>query len=60
MKLYDTNTGVIVGEIITNHCMSIEEALELSGCIVDDEGQIFDEREAIWLDAWYENLDFED
>lgn len=57
MKLIDTETNVLVADIITNHSMCIDEVLELMRITVDDEGQLFDEDTATLLDACYENLD---
>ena len=57
MKLIDTETNVLVADIITNHSMCIDEVLELMRIAVDDEGQLFDEDTATLLDAWYKNLE---
>lgn len=56
MKLYDKETGEIVGTIITNRNMTIEEALELVKCEIDEEGQIMNYKKEL-LNAWYENLE---
>lgn len=57
MKLYDKNTCVVIAEIITNHSMSIDDALSLMRFSVDEEGQIFDDDNGICLDAWYDDLE---
>lgn len=43
MKLFDKNTGVVIADIITNHGMTIDEALSLMRFSIGDEGQIFDD-----------------
>lgn len=58
MKLYDKNTGVVIADIITNHGMTIDEALSLMRFSIDDEGQIFDDDNGIYLDAWYDDLEW--
>lgn len=55
MKLIDRETGTIVAEIITNHSMSIDEALDLEGFTVAEDGQIFNGKEGLFAD--YENLE---
>lgn len=58
MELFDKSTGVVIAEIIANHSMTIDEALTLMRfSIDDDEGQIFDDDNGVFLDAWYDNLD---
>ena len=57
MKLYDKNTGVVIANIITNHRMTIDEALSLMRFSIDDEGQIFDDDNGVYLDAWYDDLE---
>lgn len=57
MKLYDIETNDTIAEITTNHSMSIDEALDLMGYTVNDEGQILDNGEA--LNAWYDNLEMD-
>ena len=49
MKLFDKNTGVVIAEIITNHGMTIDEALTLMRFSIDDNG--------VYLDAWYDDLE---
>lgn len=56
MKLFDKNTGVVIAEIITNHGMTIDEALILMHFSID-EGQIFDDDNGVYLDAWYDDLE---
>lgn len=57
MKLYDKNTGVVIADIITNHSMTIDDALTLMHFSIDDEGQIFDDDNGVYLDAWYDDLE---
>lgn len=57
MKLYDKNTGVVIADIITNHGMTIDEALSLMRFSIGDEGQIFDDDNGVYLDAWYDDLE---
>lgn len=57
MKLYDKSTGVVIADIITNHGMTIDEALSLMRFSIDDEGQIFDDDNGVYLDAWYDDLE---
>lgn len=55
MKLIDTTSGVELGNIITNHSMSIDEALELLWCTVDEDGEILNENGEP-TNAWYDDL----
>ena len=57
MKLYDKSTGVVIAEIIANFSMTIDEALSLMRFSIDDEGQIFDDDNGVYLDAWYDDLE---
>ena len=57
MKLFDKNTGVVIAEIIANHSMTIDDALTLMHFSIDDEGQIFDDDNGVYLDAWYDDLE---
>nr|CDL65784.1 unnamed protein product [uncultured bacterium] len=42
MKIINTVTGEIIGTILTNHSMTIEEALDLIGEKCEDIGESFD------------------
>lgn len=59
MKLFDKTTGETIAEIVTNHSMSVDEALDLMRYIVTDEGQIRDTDTGELLNAWYDDLDME-
>lgn len=54
MKIINTVNGKVLADVITNHRMSIEEALELVGYDLshcDDEGAyIDDDGEQFWLE----------
>lgn len=54
MKIINTANGKVLADVITNHRMSIEEALELVGFDLsqcDDEGAyIDDDGEQFWLE----------
>lgn len=54
MKIVNTANGKVMANIITNHRMSIEEALELVGYDLshcDDEGAYIDDNgERFWLE----------
>lgn len=54
MKIINTANGKVLADVITNHRMSIEEALELVGYDLshcDDEGAyIDDDGEQFWLE----------
>lgn len=54
MKIINTAKGKVLADVITNHRMSIEEALELVGYDLshcDDEGAyIDDDGEQFWLE----------
>lgn len=56
MKLFDRETNETIATIITNHSMSIDDALNLMHYTVDEEGQIVTEDGEL-LNAWFENLD---
>lgn len=57
MKLVDKGTGVVVADIICNHSMSIDDILLLMRFSIDDEGQLFDDDNDSYLDAWYDDLE---
>lgn len=59
MKLFDRQTGEVIAEIVTNHSMSIDEALDLMRYSVDEEGQIRDDDSGVMLNAWYDDLDMD-
>ncbi len=54
MKVINTANGKILADVITNHRMTIEEALEFSGCDLsrcDDDGAYIDgDGEQFWLE----------
>lgn len=56
MKLFDRETNETIAAIITNHSMSIDDALNLMHYTVDEEGQIVTEDGEL-LNAWFENLE---
>jgi hypothetical protein len=58
MKLFDRETNETIATIITNHSMSIDDALDLMHYTVDEEGQIVTE-EGELLNAWFENLEMD-
>ena len=39
MKLFDKTTGETIADIVTNHSMSVDEALDLMRYTVNDDGQ---------------------
>lgn len=57
MKLVDKYTGVVVADIISNHSMTIDEILLLMRISFDDEGQLFDDDNDSYLNAWYHDLE---
>lgn len=57
MKLVDKDTCVVVADIISNHSMTIDEILLLMRISVDDEGQLFDDDNDLYLNAWYDDLE---
>ena len=57
MLLYDKYTGVVVADIICNHGMTIDEMLSLMRISIDDEGQLFDTDNGMYLNAWYDDLE---
>lgn len=59
MKLYDKATGETIADIVTNHSMSVDEALGLMRYTVTDEGQIQDSDTGELLNAWYDDLEME-
>lgn len=54
MELIDTETGCVIAEITTNRIMSIDEALDLMGYTVNDDGIIMDGETE--LNAGYDDL----
>lgn len=59
MKLIDRETGAVIADIITNHSMSIDDALQLMRYSVTEDGQIRDDDSGELLNAWYDDLDME-
>ena len=59
MKLFDKTTGETIADIVTNHSMSVDEALDLMRYTVTDEGQIQDTDTGELLNAWYDDLEME-
>lgn len=57
MKLVDKYTGIVVADIIANHSMTIDEILLLVRISIDDEGQLFDDDNGLYLNAWYDDLE---
>lgn len=57
VKLVDKYTGVVVADIICNHSMTIDEILLLMRISIDDEGQLFDDDNDSYLNAWYDDLE---
>lgn len=57
MKLVDKYTGFVVADIISNHGMTIDEILLLMRISIDDEGQLFDDDNDSYLNAWYDDLE---
>ena len=57
MKLVDKYTGVVVADIICNHSMTIDEILLLMRISIDGEGQLFDNDNDSYFDAWYDDLE---
>lgn len=55
VEIYDRMTGCVVGSILTNHSMTDDQALDLLGVTVDDDGQLIDSN-GDFLDAWYDNI----
>lgn len=56
MKLVDKYTCVVVADIICNHSMTIDEILFLMRISIDDDGQLFDDDNDSYLNAWYDDL----
>lgn len=54
MKIINAANGKILADVIINHRMTIEEALELSGCDLsqcdEDGAYIDDDGERFWLE----------
>lgn len=59
MKLYDKTTGKTIADIVTNHSMSVDEALDLMRYTVTDDGQIQDTDTGELLNAWYDDLEMD-
>lgn len=54
MKLMDRETGCVIADITTNRSMSIDEALNLMGYTVNEDGIIMDGETE--LNAGYDDL----
>ena len=59
MKLYDKTTGETIADIVTNHSMSVDEALDLMRYTVTEDGQIQDTDTGELLNAWYDDLEMD-
>lgn len=57
MKIIDRTDGTVVFEIMTNHSMSLDEAIAMMGCSVTDDGQLHDDDNDTMINAWYDDLD---
>jgi hypothetical protein len=56
MQIIDSETKTFVCEVITNGTRTIDEILKLMDIAVDDEGQLYDELNQKYINAWYDNL----
>lgn len=65
MKIINTATGETIGEIVTNHGMTLDEAIEcIGGEIINnmDDERWSDDYDNVIIDGrryWYEELDLE-
>lgn len=63
MKLIDTYTGKEIAAIITNHGLTMDEAIELSGMeeiVIDHGTEEIGYRDADGDEHWYDDLDLID
>lgn len=58
MKIIDKENGQVVAEIVTNHSMTIDEAIDCMGWTVNDEGEIIDD-EGNHTNVWYDYIDLD-
>lgn len=56
MKVIDSKKNTFVCEVVTNGTRTIDEILKLMDIAVDDEGQLYDELNQKYINAWYDNL----
>lgn len=56
MQIIDSQTKTFVCEIITDGKRTLDEILKLMDIAVDDEGQLYDELNQKYINAWYDNL----
>ena len=57
MKLINKATGETIAEVMTNHSMSIEDALRLMDFGVNDDGQLIENESGKLLQAFYDDLE---
>ena len=62
MKIINTVTNEVIAEILTNHSMSLDEALEIVGDIINDadDERFSDDGDNVIIRGtryWYEDLD---
>lgn len=57
MKLYDRETGTVIANVCANYSMSIDDVLDIMRYSVRDDGQIYDDDNEQYLDAWYDSLE---
>lgn len=64
MKLIERPTGKVIGSILTNHGMTLDEAINLLGEIINDmsDERWSDDGDNVIIDGeryWYEDIDME-
>ena len=55
MKVIDSKKNTFVCEVVTNN-YTLDEILKLMDIAVDDEGQLYDELNQKYINAWYDDL----
>ena len=55
MKVIDSKKNTFVCEVVTDN-YTLDEILKLMDIAVDDEGQLYDELNQKYINAWYDDL----
>lgn len=55
MKVIDSKTNTFICEVMTDN-YTLDEILKLMDIAVDDEGQLYDELNQKYINAWYDDL----
>lgn len=55
MKVIDSKTNTFICEVVTDN-YTLDDILKMMDIAVDDEGQLYDELNQKYINAWYDDL----